>query len=1033
LAGDGSPPYQYLDGALVRATCAKIAAPEFWPDLNDDAEVEQWYGWLVQVWDHEPIASAITHASPSLAARVATMRQGKRLDAKDARRVVLSVARYLVRMRGRATPFGLFAGVNRVGFAQDASVQWSSEAPDIRARADAVWLAEVIARLESCDELLRRLPVMMNDQAVVLGERLVVRWQPHSGTPGRTTAAEVSARYGPAVEAVIQMASTPIRFGDLAEKLASGFPTVSTSRIEVALRELVACGALITSLRPPSTRPDGFAHVVEQLHAVDATKVADVSALVHDLIGIHAELQPTGRWTRAGEHPLVQRMRTLAATVDQPLMLDSRLDCTVVLPEYVATEAANAMRALSRLTPHPTGHPAWWTYHAQFLARYGIGALVPVTRVTDPAAGLGFPTHYADTTTTGTRPSRRDERLLAITQQAALDGRDEVVLDEDMLGWLQAEQVGIPSLVPHAEMCVEIAAPTTAALSAGDFTLTVRGVSRTGAMTGRFLGLLPNGDRERARFPYGRLPVTVEGAVHAQLSFPPCHPRVENVACSPRFLSELITLAEHRDSDPGRIPLRDLAVTADNDRLYLVSLTRHRVIEPTLTNAAARHTMPPLARFLFEVSRARQPSVSTFAWGMAACLPFLPRLRYGRSVLAPARWRIMCDALPGPDAPWPVWASALKTLREHLRLPTTVSVGESDRRLRLNLDMPMDLTLLRDHLAKVSKTHRSATVTEAPGTEDDGWLDGRAHEIVIPLATTAPPSPAPAVMKDAASATIVSGQDGVLPGTGIFSAKVYGNPAVFDTILARHLPELVSAWDEPPQWWFIRYRDPRPHLRLRLHVSSPHEYGLAATRVGAWVSDLRARGLATELTLDTYQPEIARYGTGAARVAAEALFAADSAAALAQLQSLATARHTHPSALTAASMAHLTGALAGSTSAGMRWLIEHADIGPSPSPDRDVVRQAIRLMERSADSPTAPADSRIASAWRERCEAAAAYAECLAVDPAAPRRDLVLGSLLHLHHVRAHGIAPEAERSCHRLTRAIALSWTARAKHKEAL
>jgi hypothetical protein len=63
-------------------------------------------------------------------------------------------------------------------------------------------------------------------------------------------------------------------------------------------------------------------------------------------------------------------------------------------------------------------------------------------------------------------------------------------------------------------------------------------------------------------------------------------------------------------------------------------------------------------------------------------------------------------------------------------------------------------------------------------------------------------------------------------------------------------------------------------------------------------------------------------------------------------------------------------------------------------------------------------------------QAAATYAGCLAADAACADRASVPGSLLHMHHVRAHGISPGSEQLCHRLARAVALAWTAR--HQEA-
>ncbi len=56
----------------------------------------------------------------------------------------------------------------------------------------------------------------------------------------------------------------------------------------------------------------------------------------------------------------------------------------------------------------------------------------------------------------------------------------------------------------------------------------------------------------------------------------------------------------------------------------------------------------------------------------------------------------------------------------------------------------------------------------------------------------------------------------------------------------------------------------------------------------------------------------------------------------------------------------------------------------------------------------------------------ATYAGCLAANAAHVKPIPALASLLHMHHVRAHGINPDSERMCHRIARAVALAWTAR-------
>ncbi|WP_239314030.1 lantibiotic dehydratase, partial [Frankia sp. Cj3] len=171
----------------------------------------------------------------------------------------------------------------------------------------------------------------------------------------------------------------------------------------------------------------------------------------------------------------------VCAVVEQPLAVDLRLGCEAVLPGIVAAEAATAAEALRRLTPYPAGHPSWQDYHRRFLDKFGVSALVRVGQLVDPVVGLGYPTHFdlvEPVSAGGVSP--RDEWLLQLVQRAALNGQEEVILDDAALDALSAQTAGFwPE--PHAEMCVEVLASSVAALSQGTFTLVVTGVSRTGA------------------------------------------------------------------------------------------------------------------------------------------------------------------------------------------------------------------------------------------------------------------------------------------------------------------------------------------------------------------------------------------------------------------------------------------------------------------------------------------------------------------------------------------------------------------------
>jgi thiopeptide-type bacteriocin biosynthesis protein len=993
--------FSAIDAAMIRVSVGDprdpFSAP--WPEGPARDDPAAWHRFVTRAWASGSLAHAVELASPALAATISETLSGGTPEGKKAARAAMALARYMLRFRGRATPFGLFAGVAPARTGGPAAADWGTEHRPY-ARADARWLASVVAGFEAAGPLRARLQVTVSDLLTVRGDRIIVGWLPQASTLAQEAPAEISLSRTPAAETALRHARTTVAVGELADRITDQFPPATAGQTEAMIGQLMACGALVSSLRPPSTATDGLARILD---VVGATGAGDIpsTAQIKALRETHSRLC---RAVPADLNTIAGRMRELAEAPAHPVAVDLRADCHVTIPQLVADEAATAASALARLSPHPRGPSGWNDYYARFLDRYGLGTAVAVPDLLDPVMGLGPPSHY--TVPPPAPRSGRDERLAALAQQAVLDGTIEVVLDDTLIREIAVPEYADARPVPHMDITIDVRAASTRAVSEGEFTIIVCGVGRTAmAASGRFLHLLTGSERERLARLYSGLPTVTRGALSAQLSFPPHHPRAENVTRVPQMLPHLVSIGEHHGQhDPARIAFGDLAVTASTERLYLISLSRRVPVEPVLPCAPAWHAVPPAARLLFELPRAQCTPVSVFDWGAAASMPFLPRIRLGRVVLAPARWRIGAGTLPGPQASHDEWTTALEQLRGRLRLPRWVSAGPGDRQLRLSLDEPMDRAVLRAHL---DASPGCAVITESWSPDDHAWFGGRAHEIVIPLAALTPPGPPPKLL--ARHGPLPSPGRGHLPGAGgVLSARLYSDPALFDLIVTRYLPALISGWDDLALCWFIRYRDPRPHLRLRLHAANG---GQAAARAGQWATGLCRQGLASDLALDTYRPETGRYGTGPALAAAEALFAADSSAAATQLATLGTANQC---ALTAASLADLASGLLGGRHAGMQWLATHPiPTGPEPL-DRDARRQTLVLAGNSDAVPAA-----VRRAWSVRADAAGEYADLLAGtgrDPAG-----ILETLLHLHHNRVHGPGRAGEVLTYRLARACAL------------
>ncbi|MEV6033543.1 lantibiotic dehydratase [Nonomuraea sp. NPDC052116] len=940
-----------MDAAVVRvAAFPKDLALPPWPDLTGD-DARDAAAWICEVWPTPGVGDAVTIASPDLARVLTAMcDHPSAFRPRQLHRAAEALMRYLLRWTSRATPFGLFAGIAPATMAATASVAFGDRHTAVH-RPDSLWLNETISALEDQPALLRTLSVQANNLGFARGADWVLPYQPSA----EETVSEVSVRYTAAVHMALEEAATPVSFGDLLAKLAAESSHTPVTVIEGMLTELVRLRILLTSVRPPMTVTDPLAHIAAQLSNLDAAPAA---------------LDPGAR-----------------------VAVGLRLDCSISLPPSVIDEVEAVAAALVRLAPR---RPSWQAYHTAFLDRYGPGALVGIRELLDADRGLGYPAGFRGSLTAHTpAPTRRDVALSALAQKAALDGYAELALTEEIL--TELETGGSAGPVPHTEVRASLSAPTSAALDAGDFTLSVVCASRhAGTSVGRFLHVLPASDRDRIIEAYRRLPTSTACAMGVQLSVPPLRARTDGLARTMQVLP-VLSLGEHRHPREAAVDLDDLAVTADARRLILVSLAHGRAVEPLMLNATNLHHGHPLARFLCEVSTATSTPCTTFDWGrIADRFAFLPRVRYSRTILSPSRWNVTATDVPPEAAPFRDWAERFQEHRHARHIPDVVRFGDDDVLIRLDLTQDAHLALLCRQL------NRTGTVRLIEGLSDNGWIGGRPHEIVVPLATTAPPRPLPRALR---RERIHQGP-GHLPGDSPWLyAKLFSHPGRQTELLTTYLPDLLTDWAHGARddWWFIRYDTPTPHLRLRLHLHDGDRYGPAARSLGQWAHTVARAGLLRDFCLDTYRPETGRFGTGPALAAAEDVFAADSAVAVAQLRTTANAQ-----AATAAGLVGLATDFLGS--GGLPWLVEHLARGGPKALDRAVVEQA----RNAANLPPELVERRRTSL--------ATYRALLEADDV----DAVLGDLLHLHHVRMIGIDAESERTCLRLARALAQSLIAR-------
>ncbi|GAA2695607.1 lantibiotic dehydratase [Nonomuraea recticatena] len=1001
------PRFAAAGTALLRVPAAPVAHSA---GVGGDGE-----DFLAEALHDQWLREALEVSSDSLAGTLDRIEAGLPVEETKRRRATLATARYLLRMTGRPTPFGLLAGVALADFGDTAKVRMG-EAHTKGVRPDAGWLAALLADWERDPRVRRELRVVANDLCVVRGDRLVLPYvRRGSSDSPEGNAKELSVRYTEPVRLALEWAACPVPYAELLDRLAAAYSRASADSVETMLGQLVEREILLTDLRPPLSSADPLAYVLAKVAAVDGLDEVDRLREIAAALDLYAE-HPPGQG-RSTWRAAIGAMRALRPSDKPPIHVDLRFDADVTLPGKVAEEAAAAAAALLRLSPAETVPAHLRQYREAFLERYGTQQLVPFTELVDPERGLGVPAGYMvpeserQAKPVHDRREARDALLAELALRALLDGSAEVVLDDATVKRLAGDKKPLMPPPESAELCVHVLAESAKDLDEGRFRLTLApavGSSMAGSVYGRFAYLFPEGGYPMAPGP--QAPSGHPGPVRAQLVFQPVNPRLANVAQVPEVCEHILAVGAFAErSDPRVLGAGDLLVGADDHRLFLVSAAHGRelvAISPHMLNTT--WLSANAVRLIREIADSAQGHLLGWSWGTAAeMLPWLPTVRYGRTVLAPARWRVDAS-LRGRDLDDDAWSAGLDAWRARWRVPDRVQVTIADHRVELDLTVPLHRRLLRHELTRRHDT----VVCEPPGTvAETGWLDGHANELVVPLRL--------ATRAGRAARHVPRGlavRPRHLPGGEWLYAKLYSTRARQDQLLSRHLPHLVA--DLPgsvDRWFFIRYADPDPHLRLRFHGDPAELNARLLPALREWAETLCHDGLAARLVLDAYEPEVARYGGAATIEAAERLFAADSAAVLAQLRLRERDLTIDTELLVAANYADILRGLGDAD--WQEWLLSRMPRGDQHAAFQAVRRNAIKLIDPDGDWPelaSLPGGAELLETWRARRPALAAYGNTVREAEAGNRlsgsRFTVVTSLLHMHHNRLVGIRPAAER-----------------------
>lgn len=867
--------------------------------LSHYPEPAQATGWLADA----TFLEALYLASPDLHAECRRWQCGELTNPQKVDKLVGALSRYRSRMSSRCTPFGLFAGCSVVPWGSGSQLYLDPATQARHTRLDMYYLGALAGHLATQEPLRSRLRYFPNSSRYVLGSEL--RYIEH-GYAADTAAPEhqISAvETSPALERVLaactggqtrQALAETLLTKDLAEELAD--PAEALAFVD----ELIVAQLLVSELEPTVTGPEFLDHLRRVLRQVDDPAVPDahLSASQAVLGDVAARLRALDR-PGAGPHEASAYEDIAARLLPLGVPLEAgRLFQVDLLPGVRAgatlTQAYQpallaALRVLAHLTP-PNRPARLVRFTEQFAARYEEQE-VPLLVALDSESGVSYsdygsqpyaplvedlrlPTSVAATSAAPATLTEAQQLLARRLRAAEQHGHYSIEVT-------LAEVEGFPSV---AEALPPSFSVVFRVLADGLLLLEHAGGSSAVNMLGRFAHASPAiaqlvrhvADTEQARNP---------DVLLAEICHLPTN-RTGNILQRPCLRAyELPYLAQSGAAPEARLALQHLTLRQRQGRLELRDARTGRRVIPRLGSSHNyTHEALPTYQLLCDLqTQGLQASLGVNWEAIAPHATFRPRISSQGVLLQAASWQLSAADLAPllvPAAPAAAWAA----FRQRWQVPRYFILAEGDHELLVDADQPASVArwlalvrrpegcLLREFLFD-SATALVRDPAGRPYTNQFVAALLRPTACYHEAAAAAPPAAQPTVPRTFAL------------GSEWLYYKLYCGPRVADRLLGQvvaPLTEQLLAEGLIDQWFFIRYADPDPHLRLRLHLPDRATLGRVIALVAEALAAEAASGSLWKIQTDTYQRELERYGPRTIELS-ESLFYYDSRRLLARL------------------------------------------------------------------------------------------------------------------------------------------------------
>ena len=824
------------------------------------------------------IGQALYVASPDLHATYQSWVKGELKDAERIKNLSFALLKYLSRMSSRCTPFGLFASVNIGGWGKESKIVLGDKTNHYQyTRLDMQYLCQLKNELTANKAIKEVILFYANYSIYTVGEELrYVEFNPAEKQQNYKISSVENSEYLTLIVDTVT-ANKGMQLKDIANLLVD--EDISFEEAYEFIEELVANQLLVSELEPNVIGESYWDNMLATFK-----KYAKELPTTHELVQKLSILQEADNLlqklpiTIDTYHAVTKILEQFETPINPKYFLQVDLKGDIkdaALTFKIAGSVRKAMTILFQISKMKNQHHLN-NFKNNFLAKYE-SKEIPLLEALDTEIGLGYGSnevgsgHLAplvDTVpvqhgklkeTSELKWGKPQDYYLKKYVDALKEQQYEIEIDDKDLTEKKEDWEKLSDSFFTLVQVLNDPSKEEPLLY-----LSNGGYGSAANMFGRFTHLNEEIETFTKSIAQHEIDINPD-AILASISHLP-KPRYGNFILRKQLYDYEIPLLTQIDPEsPFQIPLDDLWVSVKNNRVILRSKKLNKEIVPRLSTAHNfSYDSVPFYHFLCDLEYQYKMGIPPFTWGsLKQKFSFLPRVRYQNVILHRATWQFVKNDLEellkvkDDDL-----LEAMKTFRTKWKMPKLVYIVEADNELLFNLE---NVTFAKLFI-KEAKKRGQVTIAECLFDTQNALVKDEknqtyTNEIMLSFGKkTLNQYPALSPIKTEQETEI---QRVFSPGSPWLYYKIYMGEQSTNEILLNHLLPFINHLQKEnyiDQWFFIRYGDPKPHLRIRFHLTRPEAFQVILTNLNKILQPFLDSGIVWDIQLDTYKRELERYG-----------------------------------------------------------------------------------------------------------------------------------------------------------------------------